>query len=82
MSNLKDIASLTARQAGTPVAARKVVVWDPAGVERLVDPIDAKEIVAHGGSFTAPVIDEKPEPSTSEATEETVSEPKAKCKAK
>jgi hypothetical protein len=40
------------------VVPGKIKVFDHAGVERLVDPVDAREIIAHGGTteaFIAPL---------------------------
>ena len=38
----------------TMPTGNKIRVFDAAGVERLVDPVDAREIIAAGGTSDAP----------------------------
>ena len=44
---------------GVTMASKWVTCWDNAGIERRVRSVDAREIVAAGGSDTAPVAVEE-----------------------
>ena len=64
----------------------KVKVFDAEGVERMVDPVDAREIVAAGGSFDGeevpPIKAKAKQTHPAEAGKEEVQDDKAKSKPK
>ncbi len=51
------------------VTTGKVKVFDHAGVERLVDAVDAREIIAAGGSSETPVAPLKEKPKATHPAE-------------